>query len=56
MPPIDGINTRGPRAGRGGGFVLSGCNVIFKEIPAANYQAMVDAKLKYGTFADQVTA
>lgn len=40
----------------GGGFVLSGCNVIFKGIPAANYQAMVDAKLKYGTFADQVTA
>lgn len=33
-----------------GGFVLSGCNVIFRGIPAENYQAMVDAKNKYGKF------
>ncbi len=32
----------------GGGFVLSACNVIFKGIPAENYQAMVDARRKYG--------
>lgn len=31
-----------------GGFVLSGCNVVFKGIPAENYQAMVDARRKYG--------
>jgi uroporphyrinogen-III decarboxylase len=32
----------------GGGFVLSGCNVIFKGIPAKHYQVMVDAHKKYG--------
>ena len=32
----------------GGGFVLSACNVIFKGIPKENYQAMVDARNKYG--------
>jgi len=31
-----------------GGFVLSGCNAIFHGIPAENYQAMVDARYKYG--------
>lgn len=34
----------------GGGFVLSGCNVIFKGIPAENYQAMVEARRKYGRY------
>jgi len=31
-----------------GGFVLSGCNAIFKGIPAENYQVMVDSRYKYG--------
>jgi uroporphyrinogen decarboxylase len=31
-----------------GGFVLSGCNSIFKGISAENYQVMVDARYKYG--------
>lgn len=31
-----------------GGFVLSGCNAIFKGIPADNYQVMVDSRYKYG--------
>lgn len=31
-----------------GGFVLSGCNVVFKGIPAENYRTMVDARRKYG--------
>lgn len=31
-----------------GGFVLSGCNVVFKGIPAENYRAMVNARRKYG--------
>ena len=31
-----------------GGFVLCGCNAIFRGIPAENYQAMVDARYKYG--------
>lgn len=31
-----------------GGFVLSGCNAIFKGITADNYQVMVDARYKYG--------
>jgi uroporphyrinogen decarboxylase len=31
-----------------GGFVLCGCNAIFKGIPADNYQVMVDARYKYG--------
>lgn len=34
----------------GGGFVLSGCNVIFKGIPAENYQTMVEARRKYGRY------
>ena len=36
---------------KGGGFILSGCNVIFKGISAENYQIMVDARRKYGTNA-----
>jgi uroporphyrinogen decarboxylase len=32
----------------GGGFILSGCNAIFKGISAENYQVMVDARSKYG--------
>lgn len=32
-----------------GGFVLSGCNAIFRGIPAENYQVMVDARYKYGS-------
>ena len=35
----------------GGGFVLSGCNVIFKGIPAENYLAMVEARRKYGKYS-----
>lgn len=31
-----------------GGFVLSGCNSIFKGISAKNYQTMVDARYAYG--------
>ena len=31
-----------------GGFVLSGCNAIFKGIPAENYQVMVESRYKYG--------
>ena len=31
-----------------GGFVLSGCNVIFKGIPPEKYQVMSDAHKKYG--------
>ncbi|MEG1322682.1 MAG: uroporphyrinogen decarboxylase family protein, partial [Ruthenibacterium sp.] len=31
-----------------GGFVLSGCNAIFKGIPAENYQVLVDSRYKYG--------
>lgn len=31
-----------------GGFVLSGCNAIFKGIPPEHYQVMVDARRKYG--------
>jgi len=31
----------------GGGFVLSGCNAIFRGIPAEHYQVMVDARNKY---------
>lgn len=31
-----------------GGFVLSGCNSIFKGISGENYQAMVDARYAYG--------
>ena len=34
----------------GGGFALGGCNAIFKGIPAENYQAMVDARKKYGRY------
>lgn len=34
----------------GGGFALGGCNAIFKGISAENYQAMVDARKKYGTY------
>jgi uroporphyrinogen decarboxylase len=34
----------------GGDFVFSGCNAIFKGIPAENYQVMVDARKKYGTY------
>jgi uroporphyrinogen decarboxylase len=33
---------------KGGGFAFSGCNAIFKGIPLENYQAMVDARWKYG--------
>lgn len=32
----------------GGGFVLSGCNAIFKGIPAENYQVLVDCRYRYG--------
>ena len=31
-----------------GGFVLSGCNAIFKGIPAENYQVLVDSRYRYG--------
>lgn len=31
-----------------GGFILSGCNAIYKGISAENYQIMVDARYKYG--------
>lgn len=31
-----------------GGFVLCGCNAIFKGIPAGNYQVVVDSRYKYG--------
>lgn len=31
----------------GGGFILSGCNAIFKGIPAEHYQAMIDAYRQY---------
>lgn len=30
------------------GFIFSGCNAIFKGIPAANYEAMIEAKLACG--------
>lgn len=31
-----------------GGFVLCGCNAIFKGIPAENYQVIVESRYKYG--------
>jgi len=31
-----------------GGFVLSGCNAIFKGIPAENYEIVVKGRYKYG--------
>lgn len=31
-----------------GGFVLCGCNAIFKGIPADHYQVMVDGRYRYG--------
>lgn len=31
-----------------GGFALSGCNAIFKGIPAEHYQVMVESRWKYG--------
>lgn len=31
-----------------GGFILSGCNAIFKGIPAENYQLVVDCRYRYG--------
>lgn len=34
--------------GQGGGFVLSGCNAIFKGIPTKNYQHMVNCRTLYG--------
>lgn len=34
----------------GGGFAFGGCNAIFKGIPANHYQAMVDARRKYGAY------
>jgi len=33
---------------KGGGFALSCCNAVFPEIPAEHYQAMVDAKARFG--------
>jgi len=38
-----------------GGFVLSACNIIFKDIPPENYQVMVDAHKKYGSLARMET-
>jgi uroporphyrinogen decarboxylase len=34
----------------GGGFIFGGCNAIFKGISAENYQIMVDARKKYGSY------
>jgi uroporphyrinogen decarboxylase len=34
----------------GGGFIFGGCNAIFKGIPGDNYQVMVDARKKYGSY------
>jgi len=52
LGPIEKIQEESKRiiegSKTGGGFVFSGCNSIFKGIPANHYQAMVDARNMYG--------
>ena len=35
---------------KGGGFVLGATNAVFEEIPAENYQAMIDAGREFGSY------
>lgn len=50
--PIESIDAETKRIVEGckgnGGFVLCGCNAIFKGIPIENYLAFVDGRYKYG--------